>query len=333
MVVVDDRLRPPLVRRRWRRRCLLRARARAIEWRVVHLNVDAKFAELVDVHHRLVTEFTLLQSCLLPDQQLRSLVTARNPDELPLDSDLAQLIRPLLRSQPRPRGGAEDVHARQVGLNAGSQHHRARHPAPGLGERVVVNVARVHDGQHGQIGTARLACCTGARTHRVAGAHHVPAGRFVLPHLLGNARHGRLSCDELAVEEVAHGCSPENRRTVRAHDVIRCAVRKQVSMITHEHLDGCHCLSRVVVDDRVCRREASMLVHELAHPPCTCDCARDREGSEVVKQNTLPETVGAGGRRRMRLRSQLILVAEVALVELRGRVVRHLDGPVPLGVG
>ena len=46
-----------------------------------------------------------------------------------------------------------------------------------------------------------------------------------------------------------------------------------------------------------------------------------------VKQNTLPETVGAGGRRRMRLRSQLILVAEVALVELRGRVVRHLDGP------
>eukprot|EP00964_Phaeocystis_antarctica_P020017 scaffold11044_cov32-Phaeocystis_antarctica.AAC.2 len=25
--------------------------------------------------------------------------------------------------------------------------------------------------------------------------------------------------------------------------------------------------SRVVVDDRVCRREASMLVHELAHPP------------------------------------------------------------------
>ena len=158
----------------------------------------------MNVNDRLVAEFALLQSICIRNENFCTLVAAREPDVVSLNPERVQLVRPFLHRKTRPSWRAENVEVRQVRLDSCGELQRACHATPSLGERAVVHFARILDSESRELRPALLSSCSGTRTHGVAAAHHVPACRLILAHLLRETRHRCLRRYELGVEEISH---------------------------------------------------------------------------------------------------------------------------------
>lgn len=125
-------------------------------------------------------EARLLQVALTANEKDGSLVTARETDELALDTGGAELVRPLLRGNTRVGGGAKAVKKREIGLLPSGQLDGAGVAAPRASEGVIVQITGVDDGEHGVARATRQARITSASAHRVASAHTIsrPADSF-----------------------------------------------------------------------------------------------------------------------------------------------------------